>query len=102
MLLITDAERIVGGLNRDPGLRQQLAAGLGQLHPKRQPQEQLLSDLLLEFLNLARQRRLGDEQPGRGTADLPLFRYHHKRAKMPKIDRHAVSIPHRSTPEPTA
>ena len=67
-------------------------AGQRQLDPVRRPPQQVRPDQALQRADLAAQRRLGQEQPGGGPAEVQLLRNGDERAQMPQA---------RSPPAPT-
>ena len=69
-----------------PGPSQQGLAGDGQLNAVSGAGQQVDSDEPFELADLARQGRLGDEQPFRGPAEVQLLRHGDERAQVPQLD----------------
>ena len=89
---LADRERLLGGVKRDLRLTQELTPGIGELHPTRHAHQQRHTELLLQMLELARERGLSDEQPGRRTPDVALLSNHDEGPEMPEIDSHGRNV----------
>jgi hypothetical protein len=68
--------------DRALGVRAERAALGREPHPARSAGEELHAELALEVLDSRRQRRLGDEEHGRGLADRPALRDRQERLHL--------------------
>jgi hypothetical protein len=79
-------DRLVLVGEQPPGLAEQLAAGLGELHAAPRPNEQLHVERPLEPRDRLRECRLADVQARRRPPEVQLLGHSHEVAKVPEVD----------------